>query len=56
MGKHLRLAVFASYNKLPCQNEETAIERQVAGAGSYVAFCLTEKTLQYHDKCEVFDV
>ena len=31
MGKHLRLAVFASYNKLSCQNEETAIERQVAG-------------------------
>ena len=56
MGKHLRLAVFASYNKLPCQNEETTIERQVAGAGSYVAFCLTKKTLQYHDKCEVFDV
>ena len=56
MAKHLRLAVFASYNKPPCQNEETAIERQVAGAGSYVAFCLTEKTLQYHDKCEVVDV
>ena len=56
MAKHLRLAVFASYNKLPCQNEETAIERQVAGAGGYVAFCLTEKTLQYNDKCEVFDV
>ena len=56
MGKHKRLAVFASYNKLSCQNEETTIERQMAGAGSYVAFCLTEKTLQYYDKGEVFDV
>ena len=56
MGKHLRLTVFGSYNELPCQNEETTIERQVAGTGSYVAFCLNEKTLQYHDKCEVFDL
>ena len=56
MGKHLGLTVFAIYKKLLCQNEETTIERQVAGAGGYVAFCLTEKTLQYHDKGEVFDV